>query len=234
LAGLIRRPVAPAPRGLSVVPQVEKSHDAPVMLEIDPARTAVVLLDYQNYNVHPDGYWAKAIPGSAERATPAVARTAEVLASVREAGITVIHVQNAWRDGHPDVNPYTPWQADAKAAGRSTEGTWGIEFVEPLAPIADELVVRKRGVSGFAGTELDRLLHIRDISTLVIAGIVTNFAAEGTARDASDRGYRVIVLADCCESVTDEMHQFAITQILPAIGEVVTAADFRHTLDAQP
>ena len=39
----------------------------------------------------------------------------------------------------------------------------------------------------------------------MIAGIVTNFAAEGTARDASDRGYRVIVLADCCESVTDEM-----------------------------
>jgi hypothetical protein len=54
------------------------------------------------------------------------------------------------------------------------------------------------------------------------------------ARDASDRGYRVIVLADCCESVTDEMHQFAITQILPAIGEVVTGRDFRHTLNPQP
>jgi hypothetical protein len=62
----------------------------------------------------------------------------------------------------------------------------------------------------------------------VIAGIITNFAAEGTARDASDRGYRVIVLADCCESVTDEMHQFAI----PAIGEVVNAADFRESIAA--
>jgi len=203
-----------------------------VALQIDPARTDLVLLDYQNYNVHPDGYWAQAIPGSAERAAPAVARAAEVLAAVRRAGITVIHIQNAWRDGHPDVNPYTPWQADAKAAGRSTEGTWGIEFVEALAPLADELVVRKRGVSGFAGTELDRLLHVHDISTLVIAGIVTNFAAEGTARDASDRGYRAILLADCCESVTDEMHQFAITQILPAIGEVVTAADFTESIAA--
>jgi len=195
-------------------------------LEIDPARAALLLLDYQNYNVHPEGYWARAVPGSAERAAPAVARTAEVLAAARRTTITVIHVQNAWREGHPDVNPYTPWQADAKAAGRSTEGTWGIEFVEALAPLEGELVVRKRAVSGFAGTELERLLRVHDISTLVIAGIVTNFAAEGTARDASDRGYRVIVLADCCESVTDEMHQFSITQILPAMAEVVDGADF--------
>lgn len=156
-------------------------------LRINPARAALLLLDYQNYNVHPDGYWAQAIPGSAERAAPAVARTAEVLEAARRAGIMVIHIQNAWREGHPDV---------------------------------------KRAVSGFAGTELDRLLHIHDLSTLVIAGIVTNFAAEGTARDASDRGYRVIVLADCGESVTDEMHEFSITQIMPAIGEVVDAADF--------
>jgi biuret amidohydrolase len=195
-------------------------------LQIDPKRTALLLLDYQNYNVHPDGYWAQAQPGYADRAAPAVARTAAVLAAARRAAITVVHVQNAWREGHPDVNPHTPWQADAKAAGRSTEGTWGIEFVDALTPAQGELVVRKRAVSGFAGTELDRLLRIHDLSTLVIAGIVTNFAAEGAARDASDRGFRVIVLTDCCESVTDEMHQFAVTQILPFVGEVANAADF--------
>lgn len=128
-------------------------HHHRVAVQFDPARTALVLLDYQNYNVHPDGYWAQAVPGSAERAAPAVTRTVEVLTAARNAGITVVHVQNAWRDGHPDVNPHTPWQADAKAAGRSTEDTWGIEFVEALTPTAGELVVRKRAVSGFAGTE---------------------------------------------------------------------------------
>lgn len=199
-------------------------------LELDIGRSALVLLDYQNYNVHPDGYWAKAMPGSAERAVPALERTERALAAARAAGLTVIHVQNAWREGHPDINPYTPWQADAKAAGRSTEGTWGIEFFEPLAPANGELVVRKRAVSGFAGTELDRLLLIHGISTVIIAGIVTNFAAEGTARDASDRGYRVVVLADCCESVSDEWHSFAVTQILPLMSQVVTADDFIRSL----
>jgi len=48
----------------------------------------------------------------------------------------VIHVQNAWRPGHPDINRHAPWQRDAKAAGRSTEGRWGVEFFEPLAPPA--------------------------------------------------------------------------------------------------
>lgn len=199
-------------------------------LVLDLARSALVLLDYQNYNVHPDGYWASVTPGLVERVAPALRRTAAALAAAREAGLRVVHVQNAWREGHPDVNPHAPWQADAKAAGRSTEGTWGIEFFAELAPTAGEAVVRKRAVSGFAGTELDRLLRLHDVSTLVIAGIITNFAAEGTARDASDRGYRVVVLGDCCESITDEMHAFALTQILPIVGEVVGVDEFSRAL----
>lgn len=189
-----------------------------------------MLLDYQNYNVHPDGYWASVTPGLVERVAPALMRTAEALAAARASGICVVHVQNAWRQDHRDVNLHAPWQADAKAAGRSIEGSWGVEFFEPLAPIDGEVVVRKRAVSGFAGTDLDRLLRLHDISTVVIAGIITNFAAEGTARDASDRGYRVVVLGNCCESVTDEMHVFALTQILPIVGEVVGAEEFARAV----
>ena len=206
---------------------VHASEDA---VEFDLDGTALVLLDYQNYNVHPDGYWASVTPDLVERVAPALARTAEALAAARASEICIVHVQNAWRQGHPDINPHAPWQADAKTAQRSIEGSWGIEFYEPLAPIDDELIVRKRAVSGFAGTELDRLLRLHDISTVVIAGIITNFAAEGTARDASDRGYRVVVLGDCCESINDEMHTFALTQILPVIGEVISAEHFTRAV----
>jgi gluconolactonase len=94
-------------------------------LTIDVGRTALLLLDLQNYNVHPDGYWASVSPGLVERVAPSLQRTAQALAAARAAGVTVIHVHNAWRDGHPDINRHAPWQADAKEAGRSTEGTWG-------------------------------------------------------------------------------------------------------------
>jgi len=71
-------------------------------------------------------------------------------------------------------------------------------------------------VSGFVGTDLDRLLRLHGVSTVVIAGIITNFAAEGTARDGSDRGYRVVVLGDGCESITDGMHGFALPKSCPS------------------
>ena len=105
-----------------------------------------------------------------------------------------------------------------------------MDFFAPVAPVAGEFVVRKRAVSAFVGTELERLLHVRDLSTVALAGGITNFAVEGTARDASDRGYRVIVLEDCCESVSDEWQAFSITQILPLIASVVAAEEFREAL----
>ena len=199
-------------------------------LDLDLERTALIILDLQNYGVHPEGYWMSQMPEGVERIAPSIARTVDALEAARAARIAIVHVGNAWREGHPDINQHVPWMQEAKAAGRSVEDTWGVEFYEPVAPRDGEFVVRKRAVSAFAGTELDRLLHVRDISTLALAGSITNFAVEGTARDASDRGYRVVILQDCCESVSDEWQVFSMTQILPMIAEVVTVADFSEAL----
>ena len=199
-------------------------------LDLEPHRTALVIVDLQNYGVHPEGYWMFQMPEGVARNAPSLARTIDALEAARAARVAIVHVGNAWRDGHPDINPHAPWMRDAKMAGRSTEDTWGVEFYEPVAPHEGEFIVHKRAVSAFAGTELDRLLRVRDISTIALAGSITNFAVEGTAREASDRGYRVIILEDCCESVSDEWQAFSMTQILPMIAEVATAADFSAAL----
>jgi nicotinamidase-related amidase len=197
-----------------------------VSLDLEPDRTALIILDLQNYGVHPEGYWMSRMPEGVERVAPSIARTVDALVAARAARIAIVHVGNAWRDGHPDINPHAPWMREAKAAGRSVEDTWGTEFFEPVAPIDGEFIVRKRAVSAFSGTELDRLLRVRDIFTVALAGSITNFAVEGTAREASDRGYRVVILGDCCESVSEEWQDFSMTQILPMIAEIVTVADF--------
>jgi nicotinamidase-related amidase len=201
-----------------------------VSLDLEPDRLALLILDLQNYGVHPEGYWMSRMPEGIDRIAPSIARTVEALEAARAARIAIVHVGNAWRDGHPDINPHVPWMRDAKAAGRSLENTWGVEFFEQVAPHDGEFIVRKRAVSAFAGTELDRLLRVRDIFTVALAGSITNFAVEGTARDASDRGYRVLILEDCCETVSDEWQAFSMTQILPMIAEVVTLADFSEAL----
>jgi gluconolactonase len=196
----------------------------PAQFEVE--RSAFIALDFQNYGLHPDGYWGKQ-GWPVQDAAPAVAATARVLAAARAKGLRVIHVGAAWRPGSPDMNMSIP--AFAAGPDRSVEGTWSAAFFDPVAPAPGELVVWKRSIGAFAGTELDRLLRLLDVRTLVLAGIVTNFSVEGTAREAADRGYRVIVLEDCCHSMPD-MHAFAVEKILPVFCTVSTSKEFLGAL----
>jgi nicotinamidase-related amidase len=201
------------------------------MNELDPSRAALLALDFQNYGIHPEGYWAKhGEPDWPVVARHAVERTARVLEAARHHGILVIHVGVAWREGRPEMNVTAP--IFARAPDRSVEGTWESDFYEPVRPAAGEIVVYKRSVSALAGTELDRLLRVRDINTLVLTGVATHFAVEGTAREAVDRGYRVVVLEDCCASLVREVHDHSIDVILRSLCRVTTAAGFIGELEA--
>jgi nicotinamidase-related amidase len=200
------------------------------MQDLDLNRAAFLALDFQNYGIHPDGYWAKhGEPDWPSIARPALDNTARVLAAARRGGMLVVHVGVCWRDGSPEMNMSAP--LFARAPDRSVAGTWGAEFCEPVKPLASEIVVYKRGMSALAGTELDRLFRIRDVHTLVLSGVATQFAVEGTAREAVDRGYRVLVLEDCCASRDRAVHDFSIERILRDLCQVTTAERFVERLE---
>jgi nicotinamidase-related amidase len=202
------------------------------MNELDPSRTALLALDFQNYGIHPEGYWAKhGEPDWPAIARPAAEQTVRVLEAARRLGLLVVHVGVAWRDESPDMNMTAP--LFAAAPDRSVEGTWESEFYEPVRPAQGEIVVYKRSVSALAGTELDRLFRVKDVNTLVLTGVATHFAVEGTARDAVDRGYRVLVLEDCCASRMREVHDFSINVILRSLCHVTTADSFIRALGAK-
>ena len=200
------------------------------MNALDPSRTALLALDFQNYGIHAEGYWAKhGEPDWPAIARPAAEQTARVLEAARRHRLLVVHVGVAWREGSPEMNLTAPLFAEAP--DRSVEGTWESEFYEPVRPAPGEIVVYKRSVSALAGTELDRLFRLSDINTLVLTGVATHFAVEGTAREAVDRGYCVIVLEDCCASREREVHDFSIGVILRRLCHVTTAESFIRTLD---
>jgi nicotinamidase-related amidase len=201
------------------------------MEDFDLDRAALLLLDFQNYGIHPDGYWAKhGEPDWPAVARPAMENASRALAAARKAGLLVIHVGVAWREGSPEANLSAPLFSGAP--DRSVEGTWGAQFCELVKPLAGEVVIYKRGVSALAGTELDRLFRVRDVRTLVLSGVATQFAVEGTARDAVDRGYRVVVLEDCCASRERAVQEFSIERILRHLCEVTTAERLISELDA--
>ena len=73
-----------------------------------------------------------------------MANARRALAAAREARMTVIHVGHQWREGYPELNLRSPWEASALAAGRSIESTWATAFCDEVAPIAGEIVIPKR------------------------------------------------------------------------------------------
>jgi nicotinamidase-related amidase len=204
------------------------------VIDIDPASTALLLMDFQNYGIHPDGYWAKRDPSLLARLdrSGVVANAARALAAARAAGMRVVHVVNRWRAGHTDMDDRMPMWAGRKGTDVAIEGTWNADIIDELAPASDEPVVVKRNVSALAGTELGRLLTLYGVRTVVLGGVATNFVVEGTAREAADLGYGVVVLADASESINDEWQQFSL-EILALVGVVASVDEFVRALSPQ-
>jgi len=184
-------------------------------------------MDFQNYGVHPDGYWAERDPEVYKRITTSrvVANAARALAAARGSGMRMIHIANLWRPGHVDMHQGMPMWAGRQGTDVAIEGTWGGEIVDELMPAPGEPVVVKRSVSALAGTELSRLLTLYSVDTLVLAGVATNFVVEGTAREAADLGYGVYVLRDACETVNDEWQRFSF-EVMSMLGIVISVDDF--------
>ena len=201
---------------------------------LDTASTALLVMDFQNDIVDADGKFGSQGVAEQVRRGGAIENAAQALAAARAHAIEVIHVAVGWREGHSELNASAPLFAGCKEGNMLVEDGWGIRFHPALAPEQGEFVIHKRGVSALAGTELDRYLRLRGIRTLTLCGVLTNFVVEGTAREAVDRGYAVIVLADCCAALDDDQHRFALEKILPMLGTVTTADAFEHALTAEP
>ena len=105
-------------------------------------------------------------------------------------------------------------------ANALVEGTWGAEIHEAVTPQNGDIVVTKRAVSAFYGSDLAALLATGGIDTLLLCGVATNFVVEGTAREAADRGYNVVIVGDCCASLSQELHDAALTTALPFLATI--------------
>jgi nicotinamidase-related amidase len=111
-------------------------------------------------------------------------------------------------------------------------GTWGAQVVDDIKPQESDIVVaRFTSIDPSHGSELWSICEQLGLTTLLVAGISTTLAVEGTVRAAANRGYRVAVIEDCCASVPDEWHRFSIDNVMPLIADVVSSADVRAALD---
>lgn len=186
---------------------------------IDPASTALVVVDLQNEFCADDGFYGAAgvdlgmMQGAAKH-------TVALLEEARKAGVRIVFIQATYDDHYlnePMRELIRGFGGDELVGKMCATGTYGAEFYL-VAPEPGEPIVTKHRYSSFYGTELEVILDAWNIKTVMLAGVMTNVCVDAAARDANYRGFHVVVVEDCTGTCT-------------AGREDVTAADLhRHTL----
>ncbi len=202
-------------------------------ITINPPKTAFLLLHWQNDLAMPSGKLSRDMPQ--RLATDhTIEHVQEALKASREKGIMVIYVNASHRAGYPEVTskPSSLSSGIAKAGGLM-RGSWGAEAIDALKPMAEEIIIYNFSSSAFSYTELDLILRNKEITDLILSGLVTNWVVESTARDAANRGYSVCTLSDCCQGVNEEMHKWSLDHILSTIGSVMDTGTYIKSLDGK-
>ena len=183
----------------------------------------VLALHYQNENCHPDG---KIKVGIGEREqgwrSAMLAAATRLMDGARAHGVPIIHVRLAVRPDYRDVIQNGPLFRQWVELNAWQEGTWGVEFLDGLGPVGDELVVTHIRNNAFFGSPLETLVALHRPRRLICAGVSTAYAVESTLRHASDLGYEMVVAADACSTATRERHESALRAmaLLATISDV--------------
>jgi nicotinamidase-related amidase len=196
-------------------------------MSINASKSALLILHYQNGLVKPEGIFAfSGTPGQVEKHN-CLEKTAAVLKASRGAGLTVIYVNIAYRPGFPELKkPTYPLIESIQERGAFLRGTWDADVPDELKPESSDIIIINFDSSAFSHTDLDCILRAKDIKQLFLAGIATNWIVESTTRYGAELGYDIVVLEDCCQGFTDELHEFAITQTLPYYAVIMKSPDF--------
>jgi nicotinamidase-related amidase len=159
--------------------------------------------------------------------TNMLANSKTLMNSMRDAGCTIIHCPINFEPGHNEIsaNSYGIL-ANVKDGKAFTNGSWGAEFCQDMAPQAGDLIVKgKSGLCGFQSTNLEFLLTQRGCKNVVLGGFLTNCCVESTMRTAYEKGFRVFTLSDCVAATSMEAQEATIKHNFGMFSIVTTSQD---------
>jgi nicotinamidase-related amidase len=215
---------------------VNKARHLPFAERVDPAATALLVIDVQNNFCHPQGYHGRA--GADLSMMPAMAeRVAALVAAARRAGTFIIWVRATYDLVHQGAALAEQLSKGGRDPVRCAEGSWEAAWLEPLAPnpeAANEVVVTKHRYSAFWDTEIDLYLRSNGIGSVVLAGVVTSGCVDSTARDAFFRNYRVVLAEDACADNARSRHEASLGKLSMTVGMACRADEVIAAWDAAP
>ncbi|MEM6744708.1 MAG: isochorismatase family cysteine hydrolase [Pseudomonadota bacterium] len=182
---------------------------------------ALVAMHYQNENCHPDGKIRVGIPADAEWRWERLGAAKRLFSGARAKAAPIVHVRLAVPTDYRGVVANTDHIREWMALGAWREGTWGTEFMEGLGPEGDEIVVTHQRNSGFHGCALADVLWRLGARRIVVSGVSTAYAVEGTVRQGADMGFEAMVAGDACATARPEQHEAALAAMAP-LAQVLT------------
>jgi nicotinamidase-related amidase len=191
------------------------------IMEQNKQKTVLLVMDMQ-----------AAILSNFPENTEFINKTAKAIAIAREHNIPVIYVTVGFRPGAPEISmnnkSFSAAGKEKWASGKMEE--W-IKIHPELAPSAGEIIVIKRRVSAFTGSDLEVILRAQGIEHLILTGIATSGVVLSTIREAADKDYRITVLADCCADRDPEIHRVLTTKIFTRQAEVLFVEEWSSIIN---
>src|SRR6202163_1692706 len=191
--------------------------------DLDPAKTALVVVDMQNAFMLPGV--AHALCPMAEKIVPNINRLAQ---AVRATGGTVVWIKTTFKDDAlQNWSSYfemvTPQQG-AKRIAALTADSKGHELWATLDVRPDDVIVEKNRFSAFIqdSSNLAEILRARGLDTILVTGTVTNVCCESTARDAMMLNFKTIMVSDGNAAVTDEEHNATLASFYAIFGDIMS------------
>lgn len=154
-------------------------------------------------------------------ATPFVAHVTKAIATAREKAIPVIYVVVGFRQGMPEISNNNKGFSFAKEMMAGADMKEWMAIHPDVAPLPRDMVITKRRVSAFTGSDLEVVLRGQGIQHLVLTGIATSGVVLSTLREAADKDFQLSVIADCCADADEEVHRVLTSKVFPRQAEVI-------------
>jgi nicotinamidase-related amidase len=200
-------------------------------MSIDPATTALVLIEYQNEFTSKGGV----LHGAVEKVmneTNMLTNTVGLVEWARKQGIAVLHVPITFAAGYNEISKHPYGILKGVVDGKAfVKGTWGAAIIDALTPVEGDIVIEgKRGLDAFASTNIDFILRSKGIKTVIIGGFLTNCCVESTMRTAYENGFQVITLTDCTAATSPEEHHNALKYDFPMFSTPMASSQLKAQL----